>query len=378
MRILVLSKRFYTGKDLIDDRFGRVFELPAWLARSGHEVTGLALSYRTAAVGKRRWHDLPGLVWHSANIGRVPFLNYFRTLRRLIRETQPELIWVCSDAFHAILGERLQHHFRIPTVIDLYDNFESFPATRFPGVLPLFRRACRNVSGLTLVGTALRDYVQKEYGAGSPMLVLQNGTNPALFQPHDRAASRRTLGLPEHGRFIGTAGSISAGRGIVVMFDAFLELAKDMPDLHLVFAGPRDGTVSRYKHPRIIDLGILPQERVPLLLSALDLGVISNLESPFGRYCFPQKLYEFAACGIPFVAADVGETAAMLLQQPHLLFTPSNASELADRVRGMLQGEYPPQLAVPVRTWEELGGELEAFFRDKILSHQLQRPLCHQ
>jgi glycosyltransferase involved in cell wall biosynthesis len=369
MRILVLSKRFYTGKDLIGDRFGRVFELPAWLARSGHEVTGLALSYRPAAGGEHRWDDLPDLVWHSANIGRVPFRSYFRTLHRLIRETQPELIWVCSDAFHAILGEWLQRHFRIPTVVDLYDNFEGFPATRLPGVLSLFRRACRNASGLTLVGTALRDYVQREYDAGSPMLVLQNGTNPILFQPHDRAASRRTLGLPEHGRFIGTAGSISAGRGIVAMFEAFLELAKEMPDLHLVFAGPRDGTALRYRHPRIIDLGILPQERVPLLLSALDLGVISNLDSPFGRYCFPQKLYEFAACGIPFVAADVGETAAMLRQQPHLLFSPNNAGELAGRVRGLLEGQCPPQLTIPVRTWEELGGELEAFFRDRILSH---------
>lgn len=378
MRILVLSKRFYTGKDLIDDRFGRVFELPAWLARAGHEVTGLALSYRPAAVGERRWDDLPGLVWHSANIGRVPFLSYLRTLRRLIRETQPDLIWVCSDAFHAILGEQLQRRCRIPTVIDLYDNFESFPATRLPGVLSLFRNACRHVSGLTLVGTALRDYVQKEYGVGSPMLVLQNGANPDLFKPRDRVASRRALGLPQHGRFIGTAGSISAGRGIGAMFEAFLELVKEMPDLHLVFAGPRDETPSHYRHPRIIDLGILPQERVPLLLSALDLGVISNLDSPFGRYCFPQKLYEFAACSTPFVATDVGETAAILHQQAHLLFSPNNASELADRVRGMLEGKYPPQVVIPVRTWEELGGELEAFFRDRILSHQFQRSVLHQ
>lgn len=369
MRILVLSKRRYTGKDLIDDRFGRVFELPAAISRFGHEVTGLALSYRPASTGEHRWDDLPRLVWHSENIGRVPFLNYFRTLRRLIREIQPELIWVCSDAFHAILGEQLQRRLRIPTVIDLYDNFESFPATRLPGVLPLFRRACREATGLTLVGTALRGYVQREYGAGSPMLILQNGTNPTLFKPYDQVASRRALGLPEHGRFMGTAGSISAGRGIEAMFEAFLQLAKEMPDLYLVFAGPRDSTASRYIHPRIIDLGILPQEHVPLLLSALDLGVISNLDSPFGRYCFPQKLYEFAACRTPFVAADVGEVASMLHRQPHLLFTPDNVSELADRVRGLLLRNFSQEPTIPVCTWEELGGRLEAFFRDLLLSH---------
>lgn len=378
MRILVLSKRHYTGKDLIQDRFGRIFELPAWIARCGHQVTGLALSYRQASTGEHRLDDLPGLVWHSENIGGVPFLNYFRTLRRLIRETRPELIWVCSDAFHAILGEQLQRHLRIATVIDLYDNFESFPATRFPGVRPLFRRACHNASALTLVGAALRDYVQKEYGVGSPMLVLPNGTDPALFQPYDRAASRRALGLPERGRLIGTAGSISAGRGIETMFEAFLELEKEMPDLHLVFAGPRDATASRYVHPRIIDLGIISQQRVPQLFSALDLGVISNLDSPFGRYCFPQKLYELAACRTPFIAADVGEASVILEQQPHLLFPPSNVSEMVNRIRDLLQGKFPQQPAMRVRTWEALGSELEAFFRDQILSKQHTGSVRHQ
>lgn len=368
MRILVLSKRRYTGKDLIDDRFGRLFELPAWIARFGHKVTGLALSYRPAPTGVHRWDDLPGLVWYSENIGTMPFVNYVRTLRRVIRETRPELIWVCSDAFHAILGGQLQRRLRIPTVIDLYDNFESFPSTRLPGVLPLFRGACRDVSGLTLVGEALQGYVQKEYGVSSPMLVLHNGTDPTLFHSHDRTASRRALGLPEHGRLIGTAGAISAGRGIETMFEAFLRLEGEMPDLHLVFAGPRDAIPSLYTHPRIIDLGILPLERVPLLLSALNLGVISNLDSSFGRYCFPQKLYEFAGCRTPFVAANVGEAAAMLHRQPYLLFSPGDAGELAGRIRDLLARNDLQEQVIQVRTWEGLGFELEAFFRGLLLS----------
>jgi teichuronic acid biosynthesis glycosyltransferase TuaC len=101
--------------------------------------------------------------------------------------------------------------------------------------------------------------------------------------------------------------------------------------------------------------------------------VIGNLDSPFGRYCFPQKLYEFAACSTPFVAADVGEVAAMLHKQPHLLFSPNNSSELADRIRSLLQGKCPLQQTILVRTWEELGGELEAFFLDRILSRQRLR-----
>ena len=39
------------GKDLLDDRFGRFRELPLELARLGHEVQGISLSYRPRSVG---------------------------------------------------------------------------------------------------------------------------------------------------------------------------------------------------------------------------------------------------------------------------------------------------------------------------------------
>lgn len=362
MRILVLGKRSYTGKDLIDDRYGRLFELPAWLSRFGHQVIGVALSYRRASTGEYRWDDLPGLVWHAESLGAIPFLGYTRTLRQIIRETRPDLIWACSDAYHAILGWQLQRRFEIPVVIDLYDNFESFPATRLPGVLSLFRRACHSATGLTLVGDALRGYVREQYGVDSPMLVLHNGTDPTLFHPRDKLASRRALGLPEQGKLIGTAGAITTGRGIATMFDAFLALADEMPDLHLVFAGPRDATPSRYRHPHIIDLGVLPLERVPMLLSALDLGVISNIDSPFGRYCFPQKLHELTACGTPFVAANIGETAAMLHRHPHLLFPPGDAIGLACRIRDRLTLDDSQGIPIHPHTWNELARELDSFF----------------
>ena len=53
MKILVLTKRQYMGKDLLDDRFGRFRELPLELAKLGHEVTGICLSYGDLRGQKR-------------------------------------------------------------------------------------------------------------------------------------------------------------------------------------------------------------------------------------------------------------------------------------------------------------------------------------
>ena len=44
-KILVITKRQYTGKDLLDDRFGRLREIPLALAEKGYKVQGLCLSY---------------------------------------------------------------------------------------------------------------------------------------------------------------------------------------------------------------------------------------------------------------------------------------------------------------------------------------------
>ena len=51
MRILVLTKRQYMGKDLLDDAYGRFYELPLELAALGHEVRGVCASYRRREEG---------------------------------------------------------------------------------------------------------------------------------------------------------------------------------------------------------------------------------------------------------------------------------------------------------------------------------------
>ena len=41
-----------------------------------------------------------------------------------------ELVWACSDSFHAIVGVHVQQRCGVPCVVDLYDNFESYAAIR--------------------------------------------------------------------------------------------------------------------------------------------------------------------------------------------------------------------------------------------------------
>jgi len=224
MRILVISKRQYTNLDLMDDRFGRLRELPLALAAAGHHVTGICLSYRPRDEGRRDdVTDNTKVNWHTLNLKRLlPWgsMSYWQTIDRIGREFRPDLIWPVRDALHAILGARIAKRLGASLVIDLYDNFESFPATRIPGITSAFRRALCCADGITCVSRPLARYVRETSGCQRPIEVIENAVPKGLFYPMDKVNCRRELGLPVNGFLIGTAGAISRSRGIETLFKA--------------------------------------------------------------------------------------------------------------------------------------------------------------
>ncbi len=367
MKILVLTKRQYMAKDMLDDRFGRFRELPLELARLGHEVSGLCLSYRPRPEGAfpdREAVSGSQVDWQSLNLGTlvVPgLLRHLARAQKVIKAFKPDLLWACSDSFHAILGVWLGKWTRTRCVVDLYDNFESFRATRMPGILPLFKQAVRNADGVTCVSKPLADLVVQKYQRNKPTLVVENGVRADLFYPREQRACRRRLGLPDDAKIIGTAGALHENRGIHALFRGFDLLASKEANLHLAIAGPRDRSSRIPDGPKVHDLGILPFDEVPLFLNALDVAVVCNRDSSFGRYSFPQKAYEIMSCRTPIVAAALGSMKDLLAQHPECLFEPENPESLAKAVRAQLS--HPTTMDLNIPGWPQVARKLEEFFR---------------
>jgi teichuronic acid biosynthesis glycosyltransferase TuaC len=360
MRIAYLCKRHYMGKDVILDRYARLYEIPAQLAKLGHEVQAFCLSYRNAAQGT--WPDggVAGLTWHSRSLGRavVPALvAYPFALLARLREWQPDVVIAASDIPHVGLGAWLARRLARPFVADLYDNFEGFGQARIPGMVTLLRHSVRRADLVVTTSEPLRDMVVEGYGARGEVVAMPSSVDKAVFRPRDRIAARRALGLPESARLVGTAGGLYRDKGVEALYAAWQRLSAEDPDIHLVLAGPRDASVAHPDGPRVHYLGALPHDRVAELFSALDVGVICILDTPFGRYCFPQKAYEMLACGLPVVAADVGAMAALLAAEPGCLYRVGDADDLAARVVGQLASQHLP--SVPIDDWQGLIGGLE-------------------
>jgi len=291
--------------------------------------------------------------------------RYYRRLQALVRENRPQILVGASDSFHVILAARLAAAANLPWCADLYDNFESYGQMRLPGLRPVFRRALRTAAAITVVSGPLREYVRRTCGPAGHIEVLENAVPAGMFVPADKAAARRALDLPVRARLIGTAGSLFGNRDTATLYAAFLELARHDNDLYLVLAGRTDRRLPPPRHERVIHLGNLPYADVPRLYAALDVGLVCCRDDAFGRYCFPQKLYEMIACRLPPVAAAVGAVAELLQEYPGCLYQAGVSPDLQRAMTTQLAAGTVPD--VPVPDWTGQGVRLLRLLRGTLV-----------
>lgn len=360
MNILVLSKRQYTGKDLIDDRYGRLYEIPAALAARGHIVRGIALSYRRKDEQWHEWADAPGMRWRTINAMPFGVLHYLKAIKECMENFRPDVIWASSDTIHAFLGWVFGQYIGCAYVVDLYDNYESFGLNKIPGMDFLLKFSCRRSTGLSVASLSLRNLAYYKYSSAVPCIVLKNGVNEDLFHPFDKDDSRKRFGFPLSAKIIGTAGSINKNRGIDDLFRAFINLSHQHGDIWLCYAGPCDKTPDNYQHDRIIYLGNIDYSDVGRFFSALDVVVICNKNSDFGEFCFPQKFYEIVAVKTPLIAASVGGVVDVLGSDSAYLYPPGDDVILAEKINQLLNVKRP--LSIPVVRWVDEAEKMERFF----------------
>jgi len=352
MRIVILCKRRPQGRDLFTQPYGRFYHLPRLLAERGHEVHLLLLGYRrepsvSRQAGNLHLYASPALPWGP--------LRYLDEARRLAARVRPDWVLGCSDTWYGIAAERLARRCGARSLIDAYDNYESY----IPWLRPLhllWRRALRKSDAVTAAGPQLAALMSESAG-GRHVAVVPMAADPN-FVPMDKQACRQRLGLPRDGILVGYAGALHRSRGLDLLFDAYRRLHVVEPRAQLVLSGRLGRGVDL---PEDVHwLGCRPDEEVPAIFNSLDLLFVINRPSAFGKYSYPVKLYEALACGVPVVAVDVPGTAWVLRDRPEVLVDPGDASGLAQKaVSQIATGPRPGRGP----GWEASADLLEALLR---------------
>lgn len=355
-RILFLAKRRYMGKDVLDDRYGRLYHLPLELARSGFELRCVLSDYR----GRERLParvDADGLAWFSTPLRALPAL--YRSAAH--HAAWADVVMASSDALQLAFAHHLARRHGKPLVCDLYDNYASFGLARVPGLGRAYRAAVAGAALVSCVGDCLNQHVRAHYAPCGRVITVNSTIVAGSFAPLARADARAALGLPAGRRLVGVCGGLDRERGIAGLYAAIERLWAAGEDFDFVVAGRIAADCPPPRDARVLNLGNLPFEHMNAFYNALDVNVMQYLDNDFGAFCFPQKLHEIIATGAVLAAARVGEMAMLFGATPALLFDPQDPASIAATVQRQLHA--PVGYAARPHDWQEvvapLAGALE-------------------
>jgi glycosyltransferase involved in cell wall biosynthesis len=320
LNIMVLCKQAPQGKNLLETPYGRFFFIPRFLAEQGHEVAIFLLGHKDESNCERQQY---GIHWNTVNLVRQGPYRYLTTIKEYIQNQKVDWIICFSDIYYGVLGQKLGDKYGIRTVIDAYDNYESY----MPWLKPLhwyWRRALSKADIVTAAGpTLLNSMCQNR--SGKTAAVIPMAADPQ-FIPLDKRDSRKELNLSPHKKLVGYCGSISDSRGIQSLFQAFAKVQKQDNSFELVLTGRKSSGISI---PDGVQwLGFLADGLIPLFLNSMDVLTVINKASLFGNHSYPVKLYEAMSCRIPVAVSRTSSTEWILKEYPEFLCEPDNPENL--------------------------------------------------
>lgn len=192
---------------------------------------------------------------------------------------------------------------------------------------------------VVVVSQPLADYVSAQ--GADRVCVLPNAVDPERFHPAVRGgAVRERYGL--HGRtVVGFAGRMRPWHDGPTLLRAFQRLHTADAAYHLLLVGEMMpellAAVQETGLERAVTCtGPVPHGEMPEHLAALDVAVSSHAAAEAGElfYFSPLKLFEYLACGVPTVAAAVGQPGE-LIRPGHngYLYPPGDDAALAAAIQ---------------------------------------------
>ncbi len=351
MKIVFLVKRFYTNKDLIEDKFGRLFNFPRILAENGHECIVFAVDFRNKTESsvhknKIRFHTIP-----ARSLWRLPLVN--RVLQEL-KIAEADFVFSSGDSYLGYLGLLLSRRLSCKAIFDVYDDYASFGTNKLPFMRTLLRTAVRKSDLVVCASEPLR----KKYSAHQKnTLLVQNGVDTGMFRAGDRLSARKKTNVAIGDTVVGYFGSIHKPRGADDLVEALRLLRAEGEDIKLLLAG-RDFAEIGLDCPWIDYRGMVKQADVVHLINSCDVVTIPYKNTDLMRMTNACKLMEYIACGVPVVVSDVADYAGYFPESFDCVAEPGNPESLARAIANQLRNRH---IAGDERvlSWEKLVSRLE-------------------
>jgi glycosyltransferase involved in cell wall biosynthesis len=264
----------------------------------------------------------------------------FRTYKRLVQrltELKPDVVHTHSSKA-GIIGRWAADRAKVPVIVHTIHGL-SFTASSSRIVNSAYKMLERQAAPLTTKIVCVADAMREQslaanVGMPGQYVTVYSGmkTAPFLKPPVPREAVRRELGLAESDVVFGTVARLFHLKGHDDLLDLAPGLCKKFPSLRFVWVG--DGLLRPAFERRIADMGLrgrfvltglVPPERVPELVNAMDV-----LVHPSRREGLARALPQGALAGNPVIAYDIdGNREGLIDGETGLVLPPFDKAKLA-------------------------------------------------
>jgi glycosyltransferase involved in cell wall biosynthesis len=349
----------------------RFNELARFWAEAGHDVTVVAgvLDYASGTVPERykgKWitreQDGPVEVWrchvpltyNKSYAGRMWAFAAFTlsSASAVIRAKRPDIVIATSPPLIAILPGWVASrvHGKIPWIFEMRDLWpesaittgvlsKDSPLTK--GLFALERWGCRVADGINVLTPAFEeDLIARGLASADKISFVPNGADVERFTPGPRDnAARAELGWGD--RFVAMyAGAHGRANAVGQLVDA-AEALKDDPSILIASVG--DGP-ERKKHEaeahrrgltNIVFCGPQPKDKMPLIVSACDVGMAVLQDNPTFRTVYPNKVFDYMASERPTLLAIDGVARKLVCDeaQAGVFAKPEDGAAIARAIR---------------------------------------------
>lgn len=253
--------------------------------------------------------------WYPPKVLRNWYGHCFRwsvraAFDRALASFRPDIVfasWAYPDGWAAV---ELGRAAGLPVVVKIHGSdvctLDDVPARR--------RRTAEALTRADAVVAVSRDLARRAVALGAAperVHVVYNGVDATRFYPGNRAAARLRLGLPPNEPLVLAVGRLVPVKGLDVLLEALDRMARAGVSFTalIVGYGPLRASLqctaaARGLTGRVRLIGAVAHEELPDWYRAANVVAL-----PSRSEGVPGVLLEAVACGIPFVASDVGGVA---------------------------------------------------------------------
>lgn len=261
----------------------------------------------------------------------------------LMQQRRYKVVQVHNPPDFLVLAALVPKLFGARLIFDIHDFAPELFELRFAGrrvararwVVGLIERLA--IRFATAVITAHEAYRRTLEGRGVPpekITVVINSLDERLLPAEEPSSEASGFRVVYHG-------TIAPHYGVTLLVEAAAQVAREEPGLHVEIYG--DGDALEEVRARARELGVsdrvylsgrfLPHREVLERVRCASAGVICSLPIDRNATAVPTKLFEYAALGVPIVAANLLAVREHFSPDEVLFFAAGDASALAEALR---------------------------------------------